>query len=121
MGPGPRLRARESGLSIGHRCFRIDRRNALTKPFGRAENLHKCPSTHGRTITPKIVAMDSMSDEEMASKAFVLRRRAEHGDLAALKLAEKLEAELRARLGPTPSGQVPLADFPKPRPWWRFW
>lgn len=83
------------------------------------ESGHK---SHGRTtITPRIVAMDSMSDEEMASKAFVLRRRAEHGDLAALKLAEKLEAELRARLGPTPSGQVPLADLPKPRPWWRFW
>jgi len=65
--------------------------------------------------------MDSMSDEEMASKAFVLRRRAEHGDLAALKLAEKLEAELRARLGPTPSAQMPLAQLPKPRSRWRFW
>ena len=83
------------------------------------ESGHK---SHGRTtITPRIVAMDSMSDEEMASKAFVLRRRAEHGDLAALKLAEKLEAELRARLGPTPSAQMPLAQLPKPRSRWRFW
>jgi hypothetical protein len=65
--------------------------------------------------------MDSMSDEELASAAFVLRKRAEHGDTAALRQAEKLEAELRERLGPTPSRQGPLVELPKPRPWWRFW
>ena len=65
--------------------------------------------------------MDSMSDEELASAAFVLRKRAEHGDAAALKQAERFEAALRERIGPTPSRQGPLAELPKSRPWWRFW
>jgi len=68
-------------------------------------------------------SMSAMSDEELASAAFVMRKRAEHGDSTALRQAEKLEAELRARLGPTPSGQMQLLDIDqlKRRPWWRFW
>lgn len=63
-----------------------------------------------------------MTDEELASAAFVLRKRAEHGDAGALKEAERLEAELRERLGPTPSSHGPPIELPEPRrPWWKFW
>ncbi|MDM0109670.1 hypothetical protein QTH97_32450 [Variovorax sp. J22R24] len=66
-------------------------------------------------------AMDDLSDEELASAAFVLRKRAEMGDARALKEAERLEGELRKRLGPTPSALVPLTKPARSRPWWRFW
>lgn len=64
-----------------------------------------------------------MSDEELAAAAYVLRKRAELGDPGALKEAQRLESELRRRLGSTPSGHAPLeTDTIEPtRPWWRFW
>lgn len=66
--------------------------------------------------------MESMSDEELAAAAYVQRKRAELGDPDALKEAHRLEAELRKRLGSTPSGHGPLEPEVRPaRPWWRFW
>lgn len=66
--------------------------------------------------------METMSDEELAAAAYVLRKRAELGDADALKQAQRMETELRKRLGSTPSGHAPLEPTIKPeRPWWRFW
>ena len=65
--------------------------------------------------------MQDKTDEELASEAYVLRKRAEHGDHTALKQAQRIEGELRRRLGPTPSSHMPLTEPPKRRPWWRFW
>jgi len=66
--------------------------------------------------------METMSDEELAAAAYVLRKRAELGDADALKQARRMESELRDRLGSTPSGHAPLEPETKPaRPWWRFW
>lgn len=62
-----------------------------------------------------------MSDEELAAAAFVLRKRASLGDAGARKEAERLEAELRRRLGATPSSHGPPIELPRSRPWWRFW
>ena len=68
-----------------------------------------------------MIAMHNKTDEELASAAFVLRKRAEHGDNGALREAEQIERELHRRLGPTPSSHMPLTESTKRRPWWRFW
>jgi hypothetical protein len=71
--------------------------------------------------------MDTMSDEELAAAAYVLRKRAELGDAEALKKAKQLESTLKKRLGPTPSGRASLepetgaGGTRQKRPWWRFW
>jgi hypothetical protein len=45
-----------------------------------------------------------------------------HGDREAARVVRELEAELKRRLGDTPSSKMPLEE-PKParRPWWKFW
>lgn len=66
--------------------------------------------------------METMGDEELAAAAYVLRKRAALGDPDALKQAQRMEAELRRRLGSTPSDRTPLEPEGRPaRPWWRFW
>ncbi|WP_435510306.1 hypothetical protein [Variovorax sp. LT1R16] len=66
--------------------------------------------------------MEVLDDEVLASAAYVLRIRAANGDRGALREAERIERILKARLGPTPSGHVPLDITRSERkPWWRFW
>jgi hypothetical protein len=64
-----------------------------------------------------------LDDEELAATAYIWREKARLGDRHALRIADELDAELRHRLGPTPSERMPL-DEPAAagrRPWWRFW
>lgn len=69
-------------------------------------------------------SLDGLDDEELASSAYVWRMRALQGDRQANEIAQAMEAELRRRLGSTPSMSGPLELLPqvKPKsPWWRFW
>ncbi|MDM0012144.1 hypothetical protein QTH87_06780 [Variovorax sp. J22P168] len=69
-------------------------------------------------------SLDGLDDEELASSAYVWRMRARQGDRQANEIAQAMEAELRRRLGSTPSMSGPLELLPqvKPKaPWWRFW
>ena len=64
-----------------------------------------------------------LDDEELAATAYIWREKAKFGDRHASRLADKLDAELHRRLGPTPSMRMALeGDETKPRrPWWKFW
>ncbi|MBT2324291.1 hypothetical protein J7E62_18225 [Variovorax paradoxus] len=67
--------------------------------------------------------MENLDDEQLAATAYVWRKRAMLGEKHAEGMARKLDAELRRRLGATPSRDAPLDTLPgsKSRPWWRFW
>ena len=69
--------------------------------------------------------MEDMDDEQLAAAVYVWRKRASLGDPDASEMADKLDAELKSRIGPTPSMHGPLESLPEPspkgRPWWRFW
>lgn len=66
-----------------------------------------------------------MDDEQLAAAVYVWRTKASLGDQEAADIADMLEAELKKRIGPTPSMHGELWTRPelpqKRRPWWRFW
>jgi hypothetical protein len=64
---------------------------------------------------------NDLDDEELAAAAYVRRKRAAQGDKESERVALKMEAELKRRLGSTPSRYEPLEQLPAPRPWWKLW
>jgi len=67
-----------------------------------------------------------LDDEALAATAFVWHERARLGDRQARQIADELDAELRHRLGPTPSEPAPLLSVeptklarPSRRTWWQ--
>lgn len=56
--------------------------------------------------------MEEMDDEQLAATVYVWRTKALLGDQEAADIADMLEAELKRRIGPTPSMQVSPLETP---------
>lgn len=73
-------------------------------------------------VETTMVRIDDLDDGQLAATAYVWRRRAQAGEKNAHQTWDRMEQELRRRLGPTPSDYAPLmVKLPERRPWWRPW
>lgn len=79
----------------------------------------KAYSKGAQPLQTACMEIEHMSDEQLASAAFVQWTKAKHGDPAAAARAAGLDRALKERLGSTPSSLGPLEVQAASRKWWQ--